>query len=60
MTSAQIVAELKRRLKNTSQRQLAEELDVSAAYICKILSGDRQPGRKIAEALGLRRVVAFK
>jgi len=60
MTSRQIVAELRRRLKGSSQRQLAEDLGVSAAYICKILSGNRAPGRKIAEALGLRRIVAFK
>lgn len=44
------------KLKNMTQKDLAEKLDVSEVTVCRWLSGDRDPSietlNKIAEALG--------
>jgi predicted GIY-YIG superfamily endonuclease len=39
------------------QRGLAKKLGVSESYVSLILSGKRQPGKKILRALGLKRTV---
>lgn len=42
-----------------SQRAAAQQLGVSAQYLCDVLKGRRAPGSKILEPLGLKRVVGY-
>jgi transcriptional regulator with XRE-family HTH domain len=50
---------IRKRLESMSQKDLAEELGVSAAYLNDILFHRRQPGKKILKALGLKRVILY-
>ena len=40
--------------------QYARLLGVSPQYLCDILAGRREPGRKILEPLGYQRVVEYR
>lgn len=42
-----------------TQKQAAENLEISTAYLNDILHGRREPGRKIAAAFGLRKVISY-
>lgn len=55
MTDDDVRKLIAKRLRGTTQRALAAELGVSAAYICDILKGKRNPGDKILRPLGLSR-----
>ncbi|HAV1412764.1 helix-turn-helix transcriptional regulator [Vibrio parahaemolyticus] len=52
-----LVKALKKRLKNTSQCRLAEELGCSQALICRVVKGDYMPSidnlSVLAEGLGV-------
>jgi lambda repressor-like predicted transcriptional regulator len=39
---------------------LSRELGVSPAYLSDVLNGNREPGPKIIDALGLERVVTYR
>jgi hypothetical protein len=39
---------------------LAEQGDMSAAYICDVLAGRREPAGKILDVLGLEKVVTYR
>lgn len=43
-----------------SQRNLAHQWSVSESYITDVLSGYRDPGKKILDALGYERVVLYR
>lgn len=43
-----------------SQRALAIHYDIGQAYVSDVLSGRREPGKKILDALGLERVVGYR
>ena len=43
-----------------SQRAFAEKNGMSAAYVCDVLNGRRDPGPSILKALGLVIVIRYK
>lgn len=43
-----------------SQRTLAREIGVSEPYLSDVLNGRREPGAKLLEGLGYRRVVVYE
>jgi transcriptional regulator with XRE-family HTH domain len=43
-----------------SQKQFAEQHDLSQAYVSDVLSGRREPGEKFLSAIGAERVVCYK
>lgn len=43
-----------------SQRAWATEHGVSPVYVSDVLSGRREPGEKILDALGLRKIVSYE
>jgi transcriptional regulator with XRE-family HTH domain len=48
------------RLKGLTQKELAEQLGVSLAYLNDFLHFRRDPGAKLLEGLGLRRIVLYE
>ena len=48
------------KLRETSQRELADELGVTEGYISHVLQGRRTFGPKLLTALGLERVVTYR
>lgn len=42
------------------QKQWAKDVGVSAAYVCDVLQGRREPGQSICDGLGVERVVTYK
>lgn len=42
-----------------TQKQAAANLEISTAYLNDVLNGRREPGRKIACAFGLRKVIRW-
>jgi len=51
---------LKGKLKSKSQRQLAEELGLSASYIADVVHRRRPPSERLLDALGLEMVYRRK
>lgn len=47
-------------LTTRTQRQLADELDLSASYLNDYLHFRREPGAKLLEGLGLQRVTLYR
>jgi len=43
-----------------SQKETAKKLGVSAQYLGDVLSGKREPGKKILDALKLRKVIKYE
>jgi transcriptional regulator with XRE-family HTH domain len=43
-----------------SQEAAAKRLGVSAQYLCDVLKGRREPGKKLLDAIGYRRVVVYE
>lgn len=43
-----------------TQKDLAEKLGVSTAYLSDVLQGKREPAGKMLEALGIERVVTYR
>jgi transcriptional regulator with XRE-family HTH domain len=60
MTRDKLIAMLLRIKGKRTQLQLAEELGVSPQYIGDVLAGNREPGKKVLDALKLERVVMYK
>lgn len=42
-----------------SQKAFAERHDISEQYLCDVLKGRREPGKKILDAVGFQRVVIY-
>lgn len=57
ITEPTILRRLHAMCDETSLRQTAERLQVSAAYLSDILLGKRKPGPKILKALRIKRTV---
>lgn len=43
-----------------SQRAWADGHGLSTAYVCDVLGGRRQPGKKVLDALGCERVTRYR
>lgn len=54
------MSELRQRIRETSLRQTAAAIGVSAAYLSDIMNGKRKLGPKVSEALGYERQVVRK
>ena len=55
------ISELRKRLdKAGTQTALAKELGISKPYLSDILRGRRDPGPKVLEQIGIRRIVMFE
>jgi len=54
----QVLNELGARRGGRTLEQMAAEVGVSFQYLAKVLSGERVPGDKVLEWLGLRKVTA--
>lgn len=53
VTSRAIAEQVKRMIKyGTTQKMLAKQFGISAAYLCDFLQGRREAGPKILRALG--------
>jgi transcriptional regulator with XRE-family HTH domain len=51
---------LEKRITKSSLRAVARELDVSAGYLSHLMKGEREPGPKILDALGIEKVVTYR
>lgn len=60
LTEKQVVEALKARTRQTSQRKVAAELRLSAAFVCDVLKGRREVTDRLARKMGYRRVVKFE
>jgi len=60
VTPDQLRAHLAQRCRHQTQQALARELGISLSYLSQIMRGRRAPGRKVLEALGLRRAVEYR
>ncbi len=54
-----VIAELNKRLKKCSQKELAAEIGVSAPFLNRVLMRVRPPGAKILTYLGVKREVTY-
>jgi transcriptional regulator with XRE-family HTH domain len=54
MNMQTVIATLRKRCQREGQAEVARQLGVSSAYICRVLNGERRLGPKIIKALGLR------
>lgn len=43
-----------------SQDKAARDLGVSSQYLCDVMKGRREPGKKLLDGLGYRRVVLYE
>ena len=55
-TDAQVIGELRRKVKASSYRKAATQLGIDPATICNILKGHRGLGESVGEALGYKPV----
>ena len=61
MTRETFQKHLRRSLKqHANQKEAARAWGVSPQYLSDVLRGHREPGPRLLEALGLRRVVEFR
>ena len=51
---------LEKRRNGRTLAVFADELGVSPAYLSDVLNGNREPGPKILDALGIERVVSYR
>ncbi len=59
MESAQVLKIIRSRINGSTQRQVAQDLGVSTAYLSDVLAGKRNPGKKILDALGLKQRIVY-
>lgn len=60
LTSDDVRALVMKRLEGKTQKELADELGISAAYLNDYIHFRRDPGVRLLNALGLRRVVMYE
>jgi predicted transcriptional regulator len=61
MTADEVRDMLRERINlGSSQKELAKKFGISASYLNDILTGARQPGVSVLDALGLRRVTDYQ
>lgn len=51
---------LQRRIDKSTLRAVAKDLGVSPAYLSDAIRGNREPGPKILDAIGLEKVVTYR
>lgn len=51
---------IRTRIGSGSQVALAQEMGVSPTYLGDVIHGRKEPGKKILDALGLKRVVTYE
>ncbi len=56
---ADVCRMLTKRIAVSTQRAVAEQLDVPASVLCETLKGKREPGPSLVKALGLERIVYY-
>ena len=59
ITRDQLVKLLQKRQGGRAQRELAEELGISPAYLSDIYLGKRDPGESVLEKLGLEKQTVY-
>jgi transcriptional regulator with XRE-family HTH domain len=59
MTADDVRQIIRERLEGGTQVALARKLKITPAYLSDILSGARDPGRRVLRALGLGRTVEY-
>jgi hypothetical protein len=60
-TQAALLEVLRREVAGSgSQEIVAKRLRVSPQYLCDVLKGRREPGRKLLDALGYRRITVYE
>jgi len=60
LTQSQVIEMLRKRQGNRPASKLAEELGISAPYLCEIFKGTREPGPSVLDKLGFERVVLYR
>jgi predicted transcriptional regulator len=60
VTSRQIVQLLRNAVKMRSQREVADDLGLSPAFVCDVLKGRREVTERLARKMGYRKVVEFE
>ena len=61
MTKPELIEHIRQLLAEAgTQKELAANLGVSAAYLGDVLLGRKEPGRKMLTALGVERVVIYR
>ena len=60
LTQSQVIELLKKRQGVRPAKDLAEELGISAAYLCEIYNGNREPGPAVLTGLGLEREIMYR
>jgi len=60
ITEDEVLKLLHKRLRNKTQKALAEELGVSAPYLGDVLAGKRQPGPSLLRSLRLKREFVYR
>ena len=59
-TADQFREQLRERFPNWSHEAMGEALEISAGFVGLVLSGDREPSRKITDAMGFERIVYYR
>ena len=54
------VLELRKMLRGSTQKNVADMLGISPQYLCDVVQGRREPGPKILDALHLERLVIYR
>lgn len=61
MTKSELIEHIRQLLAEAgTQKDLAAQLGVSAAYLGDVLIGRKEPGKKLLSALGMERVVMYR
>jgi predicted transcriptional regulator len=60
VTNKQIVQMLRNVVRMKSQREVADDLGLSPAFVCDVLKGRREVTERLAKKMGYRKVVEFE
>lgn len=59
MDIEQVLRTLRKFIGENDQKTAAKKLGVSPSYLSDVLTGRREPGKKMLNALGMKRVVRY-
>lgn len=60
MDTNSLLKRLRRLCAESTQRQVALDLDISEQYLCDVLKGRRHPGPKLLKGLGISRKISYQ
>jgi transcriptional regulator with XRE-family HTH domain len=60
MTTAQVIALMKKKQGNRTSKEFAKELGISAAYLCDIYRNNREPGESVLTKLGIVKRIVYE